>query len=195
LDPQALLASRDNAIRNGVSAALATQDPSAPASPADFVFANILAATLIELQPTLASLIKPGGELVLSGILSTQETEVAEAYRPHLISSHARSAMIGAAFARAVVRPEPPREIYSLFTQCSKCETIFQLSADVLRAAGGQVRCGRCGEVFNALARLAEQPGAFTVGESPLELETRADQILQSPPQRPEPCAAADRVR
>ena len=72
-----------------------------------------------------------------------------------------------------------------MFTQCSKCETIFQLSADVLRAAGGQVRCGRCGEVFNALARLAEQPSAFTVGESPLELETRADQILQSPPQRP----------
>jgi len=82
LDPQALLASRENAIRNGVSAALATQDPSAPASPADFVFANILAGTLIELQPTLASLIKPGGELVLSGILSTQETQVAEAYRP-----------------------------------------------------------------------------------------------------------------
>ena len=77
-----MLASRENAIRNGVSAALATQDPSAPASPADFVFANILAGTLIELQPTLASLIKPGGELVLSGILSTQETQVAEAYRP-----------------------------------------------------------------------------------------------------------------
>jgi len=68
-----------------------------------------------------------------------------------------------------------------LFTQCSKCETIFKLSADVLRSAGGQVRCGRCGEVFNALARLAEQPGAFIVGESPLELEARADRILQSP--------------
>jgi predicted Zn finger-like uncharacterized protein len=77
-----------------------------------------------------------------------------------------------------------------LFTQCSKCETIFQLSADVLRAAGGQVRCGRCGEVFNALARLAESPSAFTVGESPLELETRADQILQSPPPRSSPPAA-----
>src|ERR1022692_166526 len=102
-----------------------------------------------------------------------------------LISSHARSATTGAVFAQAVVRPEVPREICSLFTQCSKCETIFQLSADVLRAAGGQVRCGRCGEVFNALARLAEQPSAFTVGESPLELETRADQILESPPQRP----------
>jgi predicted Zn finger-like uncharacterized protein len=71
-----------------------------------------------------------------------------------------------------------------LFTQCSKCETIFKLSPDVLRTAGGQVRCGRCGEVFNALARLAEQPGAFAVGESPLELEARADRILESPPAR-----------
>ena len=70
-----------------------------------------------------------------------------------------------------------------MFTQCSKCETIFKLSADVLRAAGGQVRCGRCGEVFNALARLAEQPGAFAVGESPLELEARADRILESAPE------------
>jgi len=67
-----------------------------------------------------------------------------------------------------------------VFTQCSKCETIFRLSAEVLRAAGGQVRCGRCGEVFNALARLAEDATAFTKGESPLDLETRADEILQS---------------
>jgi predicted Zn finger-like uncharacterized protein len=67
-----------------------------------------------------------------------------------------------------------------VFTQCAKCETIFKLSADVLRAAGGQVRCGRCGEVFNALARLAEDPGSFSSGESAFELETRADHILES---------------
>jgi predicted Zn finger-like uncharacterized protein len=67
-----------------------------------------------------------------------------------------------------------------VYTQCSKCETVFKISADVLRAAGGQVRCGRCGEVFNALARLAEDPTAFSAGESPLEMETRADSILES---------------
>jgi predicted Zn finger-like uncharacterized protein len=67
-----------------------------------------------------------------------------------------------------------------LFTQCAKCETVFKLSADVLRAAGGQVRCGRCGEVFNALARLAEDATAFPSGESPLDMETRADEILHS---------------
>jgi predicted Zn finger-like uncharacterized protein len=67
-----------------------------------------------------------------------------------------------------------------LFTQCPKCETVFKLSAEVLRGAGGQVRCGRCGEVFNALARLAEDARAFPAGESPLEMETRADEILHS---------------
>src|SRR5229473_4093145 len=71
-------------------------------------------------------------------------------------------------------------ECPSVFTQCSKCETVFKLSAEVLRAAGGQVRCGRCGEVFNALARLAEDATAFSSGESPLEMETRADSILES---------------
>ena len=67
-----------------------------------------------------------------------------------------------------------------MYTQCSKCETVFRLSADALRAAGGQVRCGRCGEVFNALARLAEEATAFPAGESSLESETRADAILHS---------------
>jgi predicted Zn finger-like uncharacterized protein len=68
-----------------------------------------------------------------------------------------------------------------VFTQCSKCETVFRLSAEVLRAAGGQVRCGKCGEVFNALAHLAEDASAFTTGESSFDLETRADSILESP--------------
>src|SRR5271170_1926512 len=67
-----------------------------------------------------------------------------------------------------------------LFTQCSKCETVFKLSAEVLRAAGGQVRCGKCGEIFNALARLAEDPSAFTATESEFDLEARADSILES---------------
>jgi len=93
-----------------------------------------------------------------------------------------------------------------LYTQCSHCETVFQLNAETLRAAGGQVRCGRCGEVFNALARLAEDASAFappgesaaggeaSPRESPLEMEARADEILHSPPQkRPaEPAAASD---
>ncbi len=67
-----------------------------------------------------------------------------------------------------------------MFTQCPQCETVFRLSADALGAAGGQVRCGRCGEVFDALKRLAEEPRMFAIGESTLELEARAEQILES---------------
>ena len=67
-----------------------------------------------------------------------------------------------------------------MFTQCSKCETIYRLSAESLRAAGGQVRCGRCGEVFSALTRLAEDAAGFTTGESPLALESRAEEILET---------------
>jgi predicted Zn finger-like uncharacterized protein len=85
-----------------------------------------------------------------------------------------------------------------LYTQCSHCDTVFQLTAETLRAAGGQVRCGRCGEVFNALARLAEDasafptPGESAAGESALEMEARADEILQSPqPARSSPPATA----
>src|SRR3984957_15379783 len=74
-----------------------------------------------------------------------------------------------------------PGDLPSVFTQCSKCETVFRLSAEVLRAAGGQVRCGKCGEVFNALAHLAEDASAFTRGESFFDSETRADNILGSP--------------
>lgn len=62
----------------------------------------------------------------------------------------------------------------------------------MLRAAGGQVRCGRCGEVFNALAHLAEDTSAFSVGETEIELEFRADSILESPaPMTPPPGAQA----
>lgn len=67
-----------------------------------------------------------------------------------------------------------------MFTQCPQCETVFKLSADALGAAGGQVRCGRCGEVFDSLKRLAEEPHMFVIGESTLELEARAEQILES---------------
>ncbi len=67
-----------------------------------------------------------------------------------------------------------------MYTQCSNCNTVFELSAEVLRAAGGQVRCGRCGQIFNGLARLAEDAGSFETGESAFEMEERADSILES---------------
>ena len=80
-DPQAILASRENARRNAVSDQLEVQgDGAPPPSPAPVVIANILANVLIELQPQITSLIEPGGELLLSGILREQAEAVTAAY-------------------------------------------------------------------------------------------------------------------
>ena len=82
-DPQALTATRDNAARNGVSAAIETTSPEAfEHNPADVVLANILAGPLIELAKQLSQLVRPGGRLVLSGILDEQADEVERTYKP-----------------------------------------------------------------------------------------------------------------
>ena len=80
-DPQALLATRENAARNGVAARLMVLDTTAaPPAPADVVLANILAGTLIELAPGITALVAPGGRLALSGILADQVDGVLAAY-------------------------------------------------------------------------------------------------------------------
>jgi predicted Zn finger-like uncharacterized protein len=43
-----------------------------------------------------------------------------------------------------------------MYTRCPDCETTFRLGAEDLRRAHGKVRCGDCGNVFNALEFLAE---------------------------------------
>jgi ribosomal protein L11 methyltransferase len=83
IDPQALIATRENAERNGVSARLTIQPAEAPWSDGyDIVLANILAEPLIELAPRFAQAVRPGGALVLSGILSEQAAMVAAACAP-----------------------------------------------------------------------------------------------------------------
>lgn len=86
-DPQALEASRDNARRNQVEDRkldlyLPEQEPD---TVADIMLANILAQPLIGLAPHLASRVRDGGLLVLSGILANQAREVMEAYEPWFI--------------------------------------------------------------------------------------------------------------
>ena len=83
-DPQALVATRSNAELNGAleRVAIATPD-SLPAVTVDIVAANILAGPLMALAPLLAAHVRPGGALVLAGILSTQAAQVAQAYAPY----------------------------------------------------------------------------------------------------------------
>jgi ribosomal protein L11 methyltransferase len=75
-DPQALVASEDNAQRNNVSH-LSVALPGAYAAAdwerqADLVVANILAGPLLELSNTLLALLRPEGMLMVSGLLATQ---------------------------------------------------------------------------------------------------------------------------
>jgi ribosomal protein L11 methyltransferase len=97
-DPQALIASADNAQRNGVADkldvflpedAVAASAPAHPApaalahpcaSPADVFIANILAGPLAALAPTFAALAKPGAPFAISGILAGQQDELLERY-------------------------------------------------------------------------------------------------------------------
>ena len=92
-DPQALLATRDNADYNGVSTATAQAAPTTPAqlvvaTPGelaqdqqfDMIVANILANPLIELAPRLQGHLAVGGRLLLAGLLDEQATDVMAAY-------------------------------------------------------------------------------------------------------------------
>jgi len=45
-----------------------------------------------------------------------------------------------------------------MITQCPSCHTHFRVHAEQLAARAGQVRCGRCSRIFDALEYLIEQP-------------------------------------
>ena len=89
-DPQALAATADNATRNGIAetklqvvppgdAALATWS-----GRAELVIANILAGPLVELTDTLLDLLRPGGTLLLSGLLDSQAPGLCAHYADYL---------------------------------------------------------------------------------------------------------------
>jgi predicted Zn finger-like uncharacterized protein len=68
----------------------------------------------------------------------------------------------------------------SLAARCTACGTVFRVVQDQLRVAGGLVRCGRCGEVFNAAAALIDLDGA-TATPAP------ARPLTETPPAPPMP--------
>lgn len=80
-DPQALIASADNAARNEVGDRIAVHLPQdEPPAVYPVVVANILASALDALADTLAARVAPGGRIALSGILHGQEGELLARY-------------------------------------------------------------------------------------------------------------------
>lgn len=83
IDPQAIIASKDNAEANQVAEKLDLFLPDdMPQKTYDIVLANILAGPLTELAQQLAAYCKSGGDIVLSGILETQAEKIIQAYTP-----------------------------------------------------------------------------------------------------------------
>jgi ribosomal protein L11 methyltransferase len=80
VDRQAVVASRDNALANQVSAVEFFLPDGAPKAQYDLVVANILTNPLRMLAPLLAGATKQGGEIVLSGILQEQAEDVMAIY-------------------------------------------------------------------------------------------------------------------
>ena len=80
IDPSAVQAAQQNARDNQVDAQMQVGLPDTSKGPYDTVFANILATPLKVLAPLLCGLVRPGGVLVLSGILERQAQELQEAY-------------------------------------------------------------------------------------------------------------------
>lgn len=91
IDPQAVLATRQNAALNGVSEALWVDLPAAFQNDlmnnllsiqADVIVANILARPLLELAASFAQWCKPGGQIVLAGLTCSQVDDIRAGYAP-----------------------------------------------------------------------------------------------------------------
>ena len=80
IDPQALIASKDNAILNNVTIELTASSEPIKIN-ADLIVANILSSALSVLAPALAGYCKPNGMIALSGILEAQENDIKEIYK------------------------------------------------------------------------------------------------------------------
>jgi ribosomal protein L11 methyltransferase len=85
IDEQALCASEANLRMNGIDServSLALPEDMEREA-ADLLMANILAGPLMELADRFAGLLRPGGNILLSGILKSQLEDIQLAYRPH----------------------------------------------------------------------------------------------------------------
>lgn len=67
-------------------------------------------------------------------------------------------------------------------TRCTSCQTVFRVTPEQLKARGGQVRCGQCRTVFNALDSLLD-------GSAETHAATGASGTAGAPPPAPSPSA------
>ncbi|MEZ5936775.1 MAG: 50S ribosomal protein L11 methyltransferase [Hyphomonadaceae bacterium] len=88
IDPESVRVARENARNNHTGPRLRLMTATGAnhvairtRAPYDLVMANILARPLVHLAPDIAKLVRPGGRVILSGLLAFQEPQVKAAYR------------------------------------------------------------------------------------------------------------------
>jgi ribosomal protein L11 methyltransferase len=90
-DPEACRAARANCARNGVADRVRISDAlQAVAEPFELIVANLLSSLLIDMAPTLTELVARDGELIASGILTSEAPALATAFQSHHLREHDR---------------------------------------------------------------------------------------------------------
>ncbi len=109
IDSVALAAAVRNATHNGVEER-AHWRADMPSEPADLVLANLYPGPLTQLAADLATRVRPGGTLIISGFRSSQRASIEAVYRAqglHVVDAHCRAGWHGLILR---VRPETPRK-------------------------------------------------------------------------------------
>jgi ribosomal protein L11 methyltransferase len=94
IEPVAVRSARENAARNHVDHKVRVEEGSVGEGQPfqgkyDLVVANIIARVLVDLSDALISAVRPGGSLILAGIIDTKEQAVLEAFKsPDLHLTH-----------------------------------------------------------------------------------------------------------
>lgn len=79
----------------------------------------------------------------------------------------------------------------SLTTRCPACDTTFRVVRDQLKLADGWVRCGRCGELFEAVPTLSDEVTASAgsagsdAADAPADAPWVAETSQRDPPYSP----------
>lgn len=81
-----------------------------------------------------------------------------------------------------------------LFTRCPQCNTVFRITEQSLQKAAGQVRCGRCAQIFDAYAQLGENAESAAAEQTSehIVLETAAEAVAGAEVELPIRRAAAE---
>ncbi len=182
IDPQAITATLDNAERNGIDSDFyvyvtdAEDDEESvswnQAETYDVIVANILSKPLIELADRIIALLKPGGHLVLSGIMRDQAAAVRSAYQEEIDLAPTETkgdwvAVIGnkktsldkrifvpseeieASKQKLLAQKDEAKEIHAV-KHCPHCHYVQIFDRYDLEYADGKARCNNCDQIYNA---------------------------------------------